>query len=82
MLGETNGSPTCGATMYLNPGKLHPLIRNNDDATIGQLRGCFLDVLGRMVDDDETRDKINSQAMDYDFEYLRGAVFSNKMAKL
>jgi hypothetical protein len=36
-------------------------------------------VLARMVHDEETRDKINSQALDY--EYLRGVVFSNKMAK-
>ena len=36
-------------------------------------------MLARMVDDEETRDKINSQAMDY--EFLRGAAFSNKMAK-
>jgi hypothetical protein len=56
--------PLYGAAMYLNPGKLHPLIRNDDDATVGQLRGCFLDVLAKMVDDEETRDKINSQAMD------------------
>jgi hypothetical protein len=71
--------PLYGAAMYLNPGKLHPLIRNDDDATVGQLRGCFLDVLARMVDDEETRDKINSQSMDY--EFLRGPAFSNKMAK-
>jgi hypothetical protein len=31
------------------------------------------------VDDEETTDEINSQAMNY--EYLRGATFSNKMAK-
>jgi hypothetical protein len=30
-------------------------------------------VLARMVDDEETRDKINSQAMDY--EFLRGVAF-------
>jgi hypothetical protein len=64
--------------LEMNPGKLHPLIRNDDDATVGQLRGCFLDVLARMVDDEKTRDKINSQAIDY--EFLRGAAFSNKMA--
>jgi hypothetical protein len=39
--------PLYGAAMYLNPGKLHPLIRNDDDATVGQLSGCFLDVLAR-----------------------------------
>ncbi|KAG2564437.1 uncharacterized protein LOC120681668 [Panicum virgatum] len=71
--------PLYGAAMYLNPGKLHPLIRDDDDATVGQLRGCFLDVLARMVEDEDTRDKINAQAMDY--EYLRGNAFSNKMAK-
>jgi hypothetical protein len=68
-----------GAVMYLNPEKLHPLIRNDDDATVGQLRDYFLDVLARMVDDEETRDKINSLALHY--EYLRGVAFSNKMAK-
>ncbi|KAF0924508.1 hypothetical protein E2562_010155 [Oryza meyeriana var. granulata] len=32
-----------------------------------------------MVEDEGTRDKINAQAMDY--EYLRGNAFSNKLAK-
>uniref|UniRef100_K3ZMR1 DUF659 domain-containing protein n=1 Tax=Setaria italica TaxID=4555 RepID=K3ZMR1_SETIT len=41
--------PLHGAALYLNPGKLHPLITADDDATIGQLRGCFLEVLGRMI---------------------------------
>ncbi|WVZ58925.1 hypothetical protein U9M48_009143 [Paspalum notatum var. saurae] len=71
--------PLYGAALYLNPGKLHPLIREDDDATVGQLRGCFLDVLARMVDDQETRDKIDAQSLDY--EALRGEAFSNKMAK-
>ena len=71
--------PLYGAALYLNPGKFHPLIKKDDDATIGQLRGCFLDVLARMVEDEETQDKINAQAMDY--ECLRGVAFSNKMAK-
>lgn len=71
--------PLYGAALYLNPGKLHSLIEKNDDATIGQLRGCFLDVLARMVGGEESCDKINAQAMDY--ECLRGDVFSNKMAK-
>jgi len=70
--------PLYGAALYLNPGKLHPLLKKDDDATVGQLRGCFLDVLSRMVEDEETRSKINAQAMDY--EYLRGDAFSNKMA--
>ncbi|XP_039789048.1 uncharacterized protein LOC120655354 [Panicum virgatum] len=71
--------PLYGAALYLNPGKLHPLIRDDADAVVGQLRGCFLDVLARMVEDEETRLKINAQAMNY--EYLRGDDFSNKMAK-
>jgi hypothetical protein len=50
--------PLYGAALYLNPGKIHPLIKNNDDATVGQLRGSFLDVLDRMVEDKDTRDKI------------------------
>ena len=50
----------------------------NNDAAVGDLRGSFLDVLGRMVEDEETRKKIDAQANDY--EKLRGPIFSNKMA--
>ena len=71
--------PLYGAALYLNPGRLHSLIQANDDATVGQLRGCFLDVLGRMVEDEEIRSKIDAQSLDY--EGLRGDAFSNKMAK-
>ncbi|XP_022685241.1 uncharacterized protein LOC111258326 [Setaria italica] len=71
--------PLHGAALYLNPGKLHPLITADDDATIGQLRGCFLEVLGRMVDDKDTQAKIDAQSLDY--EALRGDAFSNKLAK-
>jgi len=71
--------PLYGATLYLNLGRLHSLIQANDDATVGQLRGCFLDVLGRMVEDEEIRSKIDAQSLDY--EGLRGDAFSNKMAK-
>jgi hypothetical protein len=71
--------PLYGAALYLNPGKLHHLIRDDDDATVGQLTSCFLDVLARMVDDEETRDKIDAQSLDY--EALKGEAFSNKMAK-
>ena len=71
--------PLYGATLYLNLGNLHPLIRDHEDATIGQLRGCFLDVLGRIVEDEETRSKIDAQSLDY--EALRGDAFSNKLAK-
>jgi len=71
--------PLYGAALFLNPGKVHPLVAANDDATVGHLKGCFLDVLGRMVEDEETRNKIDAQAMDY--ENLRGNAFSNKLAK-
>jgi len=50
----------------LNPGKLHPLIRDNEDAVVGQLRGSFHDVLARMVEDEELRDKIDAQSLDYE----------------
>jgi hypothetical protein len=71
--------PLYCAALYLNPGKLHPLIEKNDDATVGQLRGSFIDVLDRMVEDKDTRDKILAQSLDY--EALRGEVFSKKSAK-
>ena len=71
--------PLYGAALNLNPGRLYSLIQANDDATVGQLRGCFLDVLGRMVEDEEIRSKIDAQSLDY--EGLRGDAFSNKMAK-
>jgi hypothetical protein len=71
--------PLYGASLYLNPGKMHSLIRNNDDATIGKLRGSFIDVLDRMVEDKDTRDKIHAQSLDY--EALRGEAFSKKSAK-
>jgi hypothetical protein len=71
--------PLYGAALYLNPGKIHQLIRDNDDATVGQLRGSFLDVLDRMVQDKDTRDKIHAQSLD--FEALRGEAFSKKSAK-
>ncbi|XP_066364940.1 uncharacterized protein [Miscanthus floridulus] len=71
--------PLYGAALYLNLGRLHSLIQANDDATVGQLRGCFLDMLGRMVEDEEIRSKIDAQSLDY--EGLRGDAFSNKIAK-
>jgi hypothetical protein len=71
--------PLYGDALYLNPERLHSFIQANDDATVGQLRGCFLDVLGRMVEDEEIRSKIDAQSLDY--EGLRGDAFSNKLAK-
>ncbi|KAK3132459.1 hypothetical protein QOZ80_6AG0522000 [Eleusine coracana subsp. coracana] len=71
--------PLYGATLYLNPGKFFSLVKANNDETVGQLRGCFLEVLGRMIEDGETRTRINRQAIEY--EEQRGDAFSNKMAK-
>jgi hypothetical protein len=70
--------PLYGAALYLNPEKLHGYIKYDDDFTVEQLRGCFLDMLARMVEDDETQDKIDAQSRDYEFS--RGNAFSNKMA--
>jgi len=71
--------PLYGAALYLNLGKNFPLVKANDDATVGQLRGCFIEVLGRIIPDVEAQMKINRQAIEY--EEQRGDVFSNKMAK-
>jgi hypothetical protein len=51
--------PLYGAALYMNPGELHALLRDDDDATVGELRGSFLDVLARMMQDQEIKDKIN-----------------------
>jgi len=70
--------PLYGAALYLNPGKLFPLINDDQDETVGQLRACFLKVLRRMVSDGVLRNKINDQAMDY--QCKRGEAFSDEMA--
>ena len=70
--------PLYAAALYLNPGKLHALLRDDEDVIVGKLRGSFLDVVARMVKDQEIRDKIDDQSLDY--EALRGAAFSNKLA--
>jgi hypothetical protein len=67
--------PLYGTALYLNPGKLHALLRDDDDVVVGKLRGSFLDVLARMVQDQEIKDKIDGQPLDY--EALSGAAFSN-----
>jgi hypothetical protein len=66
------------AALYLNLGKLYACIKDDDGVIVGHLRDYFLDVLARMAEDDETRDKIDAQSRDY--ELLRGDSFSNKMA--
>jgi len=71
-LGDTNGPSFVWGCTVFEP-------RKTDDATVGQLRGYFLDVLGRMMEDEEIRSKIDAQSLDYDG--LRGDAFSNKIAK-
>jgi hypothetical protein len=75
---ETNGSSFVWCCTILDPRKNSCLHKDDDDFTVGQLRGCFLDVFARMMEDDETRDKIDAQSRDY--EFLRGNAFSNKLA--
>lgn len=71
-------TPLYGAALYLNLGKFFPIQKKNDDAYVGELRGCFTDVLLKMVEDADLRNKIDKQVILY--EDQRGDVFSNKMA--
>ncbi|CAD6233075.1 unnamed protein product [Miscanthus lutarioriparius] len=72
-------------SLYKNKDALKSLfvseawIGNNLCTTTKQLRGCFIEVLGRMIPDVETQMKINRRAIEY--EEQRGEAFSNKMAK-
>jgi hypothetical protein len=54
--------PFYGAALYLNQGKFYPIMKRGDDELVGELRGCFNDVLGRMVEDDVLRNKIDQQS--------------------
>jgi hypothetical protein len=76
-MGESDGPSSIWCCTIFEARKTPSSYRKNDDATVGQLRGSFIDVLDRMVDD--TRDKILAQSLDY--EALRGEVFSKKSAK-
>ena len=78
-MGEPNGASIVWGCTIFEPRKKFPLVKANDDATIGQLRGCFIEVLGRMILDVETQMKINRHAIEY--EEQRRDAFSNKMAK-
>ena len=70
--------PLYAAALYLNPGKLHALLRDDEDVIVGKLRGSFLDVLARMEQDQDIIQKINDHSLDY--EALRGPAFSNQLA--
>ena len=70
--------PLYGAALFLNPGKFFAIQKSGDDKYVGELRGCFNDVLGKMIQDENIRNKIDEQAMNY--EDQRGDIFSSKMA--
>ncbi|XP_062229978.1 uncharacterized protein LOC133927517 [Phragmites australis] len=44
-------TPLYGAALFLNPGKFYAIQKENDEY-VGHLRGCFNDVLARMVEDE------------------------------
>jgi hypothetical protein len=66
-----------GAALYLNPGKFYSMKQSDDEGYVGELRGCFNDVLVKIVLDEDLRDKIDAQAVLY--ENQREA-FANPMA--
>jgi hypothetical protein len=66
-----------GAALYLNPGKFYSMKQSDDEGYVGELRGCFNDVLVKKVLDEDLRDKIDAQAVLY--ENQREA-FANPMA--
>jgi len=70
-------TPLYGAALFLNPGKFYTIQKENDEY-VGHLRGCFNDVLERMVEDESIRNKIDQQSMLY--EDQRGDIFKNCMA--
>jgi hypothetical protein len=70
-------TPLYGAALYLNPGKFYSMKQSDDEGYVGELRGCFNDVLVKKVLDEDLRDKIDAQAVLY--ENQREA-FANPMA--
>ncbi|XP_062191215.1 uncharacterized protein LOC133895012 [Phragmites australis] len=70
-------TPLYGAALFLNPEKFYAIQKENDKY-VGHLRGCFNDVLARMVEDETLRNKIEEQSMLY--EDQRGGIFKNCMA--
>ncbi|XP_066351128.1 uncharacterized protein [Miscanthus floridulus] len=67
-------TPLYGAALFLNPGKFYTIQKENDEY-VGHLRGCFNDVLARMVEDESIRNKIDQQSMLY--EDQRGDILKN-----
>ena len=48
-------TPLYGAALYLNPGKFYSMKQSVDEGYVGELRGCFNDVLVKMVVDEDLR---------------------------
>ena len=65
------------ANQNKNPGKFYNIKAGDDEGYVGELRGCFNDVLVKMVVDEDLREKIDAQAVLY--ENQREA-FANPMA--
>ena len=76
-MSEPNGYPLYGAALYLNPGKFYSIKAGDDEGYVGELRGCFNDVLVKMVVDEDLREKIDARVVLY--ENQREA-FANPMA--
>ena len=55
-----------GPALFLNQGKFYPIMKRGDDELVGELRGCFSDVLGKMIEDEEIQNKINQQVVLYE----------------
>jgi hypothetical protein len=65
------------ANQNKNPGKFYNIKAGDDEGYVGELRGCFNDVLVKMVVYEEPREKIDAQVVLY--ENQREA-FANPMA--
>lgn len=65
-----------GAALFLNPGKFFAIQKGGDDTLVGLLRGCFTQVIRKMVPDVSLRSKIERQSIDY--EAQRGDQFSSE----
>jgi hypothetical protein len=76
-MSEPNGYPLYGAALYLNPGKFYNIKAGDDEGYVGELRGCFNDVLVKMMVDEDLREKIDVQVVLYENQR---ETFANPMA--
>jgi hypothetical protein len=70
-------TPLYGAALYLNPRKFYSVKQSDDEGYVGELRGCFNDVLVKMVLGEDLKDKIYAQAVLYE---NRREAFANPVA--